>query len=43
MPNKVESNKDYPIIKKSDEYYKEGIDLIPAITQTLSKRTTTEC
>lgn len=37
MPNKVESNKDYPIIKKSDEYYKVALDLIPCTTQTLAK------
>lgn len=37
MPNKVESNKNYPIIKKSDEYYKFALDLIPCTTQTLAK------
>lgn len=37
MLNKVESNKDYPIIKKSDEYYKVALDLIPCTTQTLAK------
>jgi glutamate-1-semialdehyde aminotransferase len=37
MPNKVESNKDYPSIKKSDEYYKVALDLIPCTTQTLAK------
>ena len=37
MPNKVESNKDYPIIKKSDEFYKVSLDLIPCTTQTLAK------
>jgi glutamate-1-semialdehyde 2,1-aminomutase len=37
MPNKIEFNKDYPIIKKSDEYYKIALDLIPAQTQTLAK------
>ena len=37
MTNKVESNKDYPIIKKSDEYYKVALDLIPCTTQTLAK------
>jgi glutamate-1-semialdehyde 2,1-aminomutase len=37
MPNKVEFNKDYPVIKKSDEYYKIALDLIPAQTQTLAK------
>ena len=39
MPNKVEFNKDYPSIKKSDEYYKIALDLIPAQTQTLAKGT----
>lgn len=39
MPNKVEFNKDYPIITKSDEYYKVALDLIPAQTQTLAKGT----
>ena len=37
MPNKVESNKDYPSITKSDEYYKVALDLIPCTTQTLAK------
>ncbi len=37
MPNKVESNKNYPIISKSDEYYKIALDLIPCTTQTLAK------
>lgn len=37
MPNKVEFNKDYPVIKKSDEYYKIALELIPAQTQTLAK------
>lgn len=40
MPNKVEFNKDFPTIKKSDEYYKIALDLIPAQTQTLAKGTT---
>lgn len=39
MPNKVEFNKDYPSITKSDEYYKIALDLIPAQTQTLAKGT----
>ena len=39
MPNKVEFNKDYPSIKKSNEYYKVALDLIPAQTQTLAKGT----
>ncbi len=37
MPNKVELNTDYPTIKKSDEYYKVALDLIPCTTQTLAK------
>lgn len=37
MPNKVEFNKDYPSITKSDEYYKVALELIPAQTQTLAK------
>ncbi len=37
MPNKVEFNKDYPVISKSDEYYKKALELIPAVTQTLAK------
>ncbi len=37
MPNKVEFNNDYPIIAKSDEYYKIALELIPAQTQTLAK------
>jgi len=39
MPNKVESNKNYPTITKSDEYYKVALELIPAQTQTLAKGT----
>ncbi|MDT3696914.1 MAG: aminotransferase class III-fold pyridoxal phosphate-dependent enzyme [Ignavibacterium sp.] len=39
MPNKIKFNKDYPVIKKSDEYYKIALDLIPAQTQTLAKGT----
>ncbi|HSL88274.1 MAG TPA: aminotransferase class III-fold pyridoxal phosphate-dependent enzyme [Ignavibacteriaceae bacterium] len=37
MPNKVDFNQDYPIIKKSDEYYHKALNLIPAVTQTLAK------
>lgn len=37
MPNKVVFNKDYPVITKSDEYYKIALELIPAQTQTLAK------
>lgn len=37
MPNKIDFNKDYPVIKKSDEYYQKALDLIPAVTQTLAK------
>lgn len=39
MTNKVEFNKDYPVITKSDEYYKIALELIPAQTQTLAKGT----
>lgn len=39
MPNKIEFNKDYPVITKSDEYYQIALDLIPAQTQTLAKGT----
>ena len=37
MPNKVDNNKNYPDIRKSDELYKIALDLIPATTQTLAK------
>ncbi|MBS4035716.1 MAG: aminotransferase class III-fold pyridoxal phosphate-dependent enzyme [Ignavibacterium sp.] len=37
MPNTVDFNTDYPIIKKSDEYYQKALNLIPAVTQTLAK------
>ncbi len=37
MPNKVAFNKDYPEIKKSDEYYRKALELIPSVTQTLAK------
>jgi glutamate-1-semialdehyde 2,1-aminomutase len=37
MPNKVEFNKDYPVISKSDEYYRKALELIPSVTQTLAK------
>ena len=37
MPNKVNFNKDYPSIKKSDEIYQRALDLIPCTTQTLAK------
>jgi glutamate-1-semialdehyde 2,1-aminomutase len=37
MPNKVEFNKDYPIIKKSNEIYEKALELIPCTTQTLAK------
>ena len=37
MPNKVEFNKNYPIIKKSDELYEKALQLIPCTTQTLAK------
>jgi len=37
MPNKVEFNKDFPSIQKSDELYKKALNLIPCTTQTLAK------
>ena len=37
MPNKVEFNKNYPLIKKSDELYQKALNLIPSTTQTLAK------
>jgi glutamate-1-semialdehyde 2,1-aminomutase len=37
MPNKVEFNKNYPIIKKSNEIYEKALELIPCTTQTLAK------
>lgn len=37
MPNKVEFNKDYPSIKKSNEFYQKALELIPCTTQTLAK------
>ncbi len=37
MPNKIEFNKDYPEIRKSDEYYRKALELIPSATQTLAK------
>ena len=37
MPNKIEFNKDYPTISKSDEYYEKALNLIPSVTQTLAK------
>ncbi|HKB86903.1 MAG TPA: aminotransferase class III-fold pyridoxal phosphate-dependent enzyme [Ignavibacteriaceae bacterium] len=37
MPNKVEFNKDYPKITRSDEYYRKALALIPSVTQTLAK------
>ena len=37
MPNKVDNNKNFPDIRKSDELYKIALDLIPATTQTLAK------
>ena len=32
MPNKVELNKEYPGIEKSNYYYKRAIGLIPSVT-----------
>jgi len=37
MTNKIEFNKDYPSIKKSDELYAKALELIPCTTQTLAK------
>ena len=37
MSNKIEFNKDYPSIKKSDELYYKALNLIPSTTQTLAK------
>jgi glutamate-1-semialdehyde aminotransferase len=37
ITNKIEFNKDYPSIKKSDEIYKKALELIPSTTQTLAK------
>lgn len=37
MPNKIEFNKDFPSIKKSDELYQKALQLIPCTTQTLAK------
>ena len=37
MPNKVEFNKNFPAIEKSDELYKRALKLIPSVTQTLAK------
>lgn len=37
MPNKIQSNVNYPLIAKSDEYYARALGLIPALTQTLAK------
>jgi glutamate-1-semialdehyde aminotransferase len=37
MSNKIEFNKDFPSIKKSDDLYNRAINLIPSVTQTLAK------
>ncbi|OGU63091.1 MAG: aminotransferase class III [Ignavibacteria bacterium RBG_13_36_8] len=37
MPNKVDFNKEYPGIERSDYYYKRALGLIPSVTQTLAK------
>ena len=37
MPNKIDFNKEYPSINKSDELYKRALNLIPSVTQTLAK------
>lgn len=37
MPNSVKFNNDYPDITTSNKLYKEALDLIPCVTQTLAK------
>lgn len=37
MPNKVQFNKELPIIKESDVFWERSLGLIPAGTQTLAK------
>ncbi len=37
MPNKIEFNRDFPSIKKSDNLYNRALNLIPSVTQTLAK------
>ena len=37
MSNKIEFNKDFPSIKKSDDLYNRALNLIPSVTQTLAK------
>jgi len=37
MPNKIEFNKEFPSIIKSDELYQKALNLIPCTTQTLAK------
>ncbi len=37
MPNKIKFNDDYPVIKKSNEFYNRALNLIPSLTQTLAK------
>lgn len=37
MPNKVEFNKDFPSIVKSDQLYQKALNFIPSTTQTLAK------
>ena len=37
MTNQIKFNKNYPNIKKSDEYYNQALQLIPSVTQTFAK------
>ena len=37
MPNRVQTNPDYPDITQSDQWYARSFGLIPAHTQTLAK------
>ncbi len=37
MPNKINLKNDFPVIKKSDEFYNRALGLIPSVTQTLAK------
>jgi glutamate-1-semialdehyde aminotransferase len=37
MPNKINFNKKFPSIKKSDKIYQKALELIPSTTQTLAK------
>lgn len=37
MANGVIFNKEYPVITKSDNYYKRALEVIPSVTQTMAK------